>query len=385
MGNDSDNAEHEPGLNARSSSFHQLSHNEAAGANAVGDMNDLKIQEQQQQQQYPKVNSEESPKSDDSNSMDMYHVKTMQNQYDNRSLKVYKSTCSLPTIFCCIPPGIHHSAPRERHFTWDRFFNWLVGVDYIHRERIATSYFLKDYKQIIVRSILAIYSTIIIINSLISEWNQSYWFAYFTHLSYLGLFIYLWLANVLSIRYHLNPDKYRNQKTKWIDVVCTIAYSITFTYHLVVPIVYWALLSKAFNWSTSTDEERWLSVSVHGFDFLLVFLDFMLCNSIVYYWGQVVFMVFFLILYLIYSFLSPYFWAYTSYGYPYFFVDPTRGLNWVIIVGVTAFVILMWSLSFFLHYGRSKLAHLLGFSTKMRGSIDGTDGEHHHYELNEMV
>ncbi len=40
------------------------------------------------------------------------------------------------------------------------------------------------------------YVSIVMLNGLISEWDDGYWLMFFTNLSYIGIFIYLWVQSI---------------------------------------------------------------------------------------------------------------------------------------------------------------------------------------------
>lgn len=146
----------------------------------------------------------------------------------------------------------------------------------------------------------------------------------------MGLVMYLWLSLVLMSQYHLNRRSREFQRNGW-DILCSVLYTLTCTYHMLVPIVYWGLLSGSWSWYQSSVFDRWLNLSVHGFDAVVILFEFLFCNSIVYYWGHVVIMIVVIMLYLILAFLAPVLWAYTGRSYPYYFTDPAEAMSWAVI------------------------------------------------------
>lgn len=95
---------------------------------------------------------------------------------------------SRPTCYCTPPePGAVCCGPK-----W-----WLqraVGVQWISRERIVKSYFLPSWAVLSIRTVAMIYSTIIVLTGVITEWDDGYWFAFYTNLAYVGLAVYFWVG-----------------------------------------------------------------------------------------------------------------------------------------------------------------------------------------------
>lgn len=80
----------------------------------------------------------------------------------------------------------------------------VLQTQHIHIRRIAESYFCPIQVLFGIRAVLATYATIILINGLVTEWDGGYWFAYFTHMSFLGLTTYVWVSRLTCKHEHLS-------------------------------------------------------------------------------------------------------------------------------------------------------------------------------------
>ncbi len=74
------------------------------------------------------------------------------------------------------------------------------------------------------------------------------------------------------------------------------------TYHIVVPVVYWALLSSNFLSSSHDSQDYFRAISVHGLDFVLIYIDFAL-NKIPIFAKHVIFVIGIMLLYVFYTWI----------------------------------------------------------------------------------
>jgi hypothetical protein len=79
-------------------------------------------------------------------------------------------------------------------------------------------------------------------------------------------------------------------------------YTTSFTYHILVPIVYWGLLSGSWDNGQATVTKRWMNYSQHGLDFVAMFIEFSL-NRVVFAWGHLVFAYIPLVVYIFFTWI----------------------------------------------------------------------------------
>ena len=100
-----------------------------------------------------------------------------------------------------------------------------------------------------------------------------------------------------------------------------------------------------------------MNISQHGLDGVIILTEFLL-NRIVYSWGHLLIGILVLVVYI--------FWAWifaagfptegpNADGFPYFFVNYTKGISYVYVVGIAIFLALLWAFSLGLHYLRSRV------------------------------
>ncbi|TPX70363.1 hypothetical protein SpCBS45565_g01843 [Spizellomyces sp. 'palustris'] len=118
---------------------------------------------------------------------------------------------------------------------------------------------------------------------------QTYLF-YFTHLTWVGLGVWFLVSAFQTWRFKrdgsMNAFLKQSKFTQWVT---WNLYVLPATFHWIVPIVYWALLSgslirtgKAIDW--------WTNVNVHALDFVFIMVEFYLNRVPMYYsqWPPVV-------------------------------------------------------------------------------------------------
>ena len=94
----------------------------------------------------------------------------------------------------------------------------------------------------------------------------------FTYLSYNGIFLYLISALYISLM--KRNEKYEDKVPQVVGWINSVLYQCSYCYHLIVPIVYWALLATDF--ATYRPFTQAVSVLVHGFDFFIMTIEFIL-------------------------------------------------------------------------------------------------------------
>jgi hypothetical protein len=77
-------------------------------------------------------------------------------------------------------------------------------------------------------------------------------------------------------------------------------YEAIVTFHIVVPLVFWALLAKDVMKNDSSPFHWWKEVTVHGLDFVIVYLEVFLGRMIMC-WSRMYFVILLVLAYLLYA------------------------------------------------------------------------------------
>lgn len=236
------------------------------------------------------------------------------------------------------------------------WLDYIIGMKFVKPEHTVTSYFFPLKAVFFLRTIAVLYTTAVVIASMSTDFNGGYWFAYFTHLSYLGLTAYFWVSISLTLRRLLYPQRSLKRKPEVIEIVACMLYTFSFTFHIIVPLIYWTLLGSGYSFADDDPLGRWKQLSVHALDFAVILIEFF-CNKFVYCWGHLLIMTVMMICYIFYT------WIFAAAfptggpaanGFPYFFVNyknPGTFILWFTII--TVFFILVWCLSVAIHQGRA--------------------------------
>lgn len=236
---------------------------------------------------------------------------------------------------------------------------------------------------LIVRVIISLYCSIVLIYDLAKSGGENgYWLAFFTNLSFLSLNLYFWLMvclvgfEWLKLRRSetlLSPIR----RAGFIHHFASVVYGIQFGFHLLVPLVYWALLGPSqFNWDEASVSRRWVGISVHGINgALMLLVESVWLNRIrmdwtILWWGLIPG----LAAYVCWAWLAGgVIWPNDgdSGGYPYFFLNldspendgPGAGTVVVYMVLLAILMVLVFFIGLGWHWLRSKFdCWLLGGS-----------------------
>ncbi|KAF8935595.1 hypothetical protein EDD21DRAFT_331470 [Dissophora ornata] len=142
-----------------------------------------------------------------------------------------------------------------------------LKLDRFEPDRIVTSNLVRPLTFAILRGILTLYTLIVVIAVWATSETAIGYLMYFTNLTYLGLVVYFVCSTIWSIGYLRQPATERAQwlknRSPWWGYGHWLLYSTVVTYHIVVPIVYWTMLSTGAYMSTFAS---WRNASVHAVD-----------------------------------------------------------------------------------------------------------------------
>ncbi|KAI8393890.1 uncharacterized protein BYT42DRAFT_609654 [Radiomyces spectabilis] len=171
-------------------------------------------------------------------------------------------------------------SPRDQSLEPTRYaiVRWF-RFDQFVPERAVTSNFVSSKTLLWIRVPLALYSIIvfwadIIWNIQIGEFHR--YFAYFTHLTFIGLHAYFMTTLYHHVRYlsaSHRPLSF-HQQPAILNYLYIYLYHTLVTFNIVTPVVYWALLSNDFLTATHTDPmDWWMTISLHALTFFMMLVD----------------------------------------------------------------------------------------------------------------
>jgi hypothetical protein len=226
----------------------------------------------------------------------------------------------------------------------------LHGLDPL---RTVTSNLVSPQVLLISRGISCLYQTIVIICTIINQPTQGWvFFTFFTHLTFLGELAYFGVATYHTFRFtryagYISPTL--KAESLWTRAHFVL-YSTVAVFHMLVPVVYWAVLYNPQ--ATTTTMSVYLNVSKHGIDFGLLVIEFLLGRMIValatFPW-------------VILTMLFYMFWAWITYSingqwvYPFLNWNRPAGIVVAWYIGVCLLVIVFFGISYGAHRLRDRL------------------------------
>ncbi|KAI1311952.1 hypothetical protein EDD11_003232 [Mortierella claussenii] len=143
-----------------------------------------------------------------------------------------------------------------------------LRLDHFEPDRIVTSNIVRPLTLAILRGILMLYTLIVIVTVWATSKSAVGYLMYFTNLTYFGLAVYLVCSTIWSIGYLRQPVDERAQwlkdRSPWWGWAHWLLYSTVVTFHIIVPIVFWTMLSKGMEHMSTLGS--WTNASVHAVD-----------------------------------------------------------------------------------------------------------------------
>ncbi|KAG0290614.1 hypothetical protein BGZ96_005927 [Linnemannia gamsii] len=147
------------------------------------------------------------------------------------------------------------------------FITKHLKLDHFEPDRIVTSNLVRPLTLAILRGLICLYTLIVIVSVWVTAESASEYLKFFTNLTYFGLVVYLVCSTIWSVNYLRQPTSSRAAWLKsgspWWGYLHWLLYSTVVTYHFIVPIVYWTMLSTG---ATLTSFGHWQNYSVHAID-----------------------------------------------------------------------------------------------------------------------
>ncbi|KAF7720943.1 hypothetical protein EC973_005752 [Apophysomyces ossiformis] len=255
---------------------------------------------------------------------------------------------------------------------------WLK-IDQFEPERAVTSCFVSSSLLFCIRVPLVLYSTIVLwadIGWCIETAQFGHYFAYFTHLTFIGLHAYLMTTLYHHAHYLWNsrrPASFLGQPTV-LNYLYLFLYHTVITYKfdiylrgfvsIITPLVYWLLLSgDVLGGQYVAPMDWWLTISLHGATALMMFTDVIL-NRMVVHIRMVVPVFLTVILYMLLTFIifgSEGWWVYS-------FLDWKQGPSAAIwYIAVASFVVVCFFLQVGVHALRRRAEPM---PTKVEPNLD---------------
>ncbi|KAF9976920.1 hypothetical protein BGZ73_007537 [Actinomortierella ambigua] len=144
----------------------------------------------------------------------------------------------------------------------------ICKLDGVEPERFVTSNIVRPRTLLIIRGVETLYLCSALLSTWITSRGPGWYLRYFTNLTFIGLNTYMICTCIWSIGYLRRAPADRaawlNNRSPWWARLHQLLYSTIITFHFVVPIVFWTMLSMGMNKMTTL--EKWQNVSVHAVD-----------------------------------------------------------------------------------------------------------------------
>ncbi|RKP37309.1 hypothetical protein BJ085DRAFT_10807, partial [Dimargaris cristalligena] len=218
-------------------------------------------------------------------------------------------------------------------------------------ERFVTSNIVGPRFLFYARLLIALYSLATIVVMFVTSEERFFW--YMTSWSFFGLTIYFALATFISWRYCFGPLRFTEHQNPLARVSTPVRAAYWFLYesvavlHLLVPIVFWALLSSAFD--TSTSLTMFSSIGPHATDFFLMATEVLFNRQLL----QLSHMVVLLIVLALYLALAYLVWGATQvFVYSFLNFHKLHGYIALVVLAMGVFCCLLFLIQYFVHRGR---------------------------------
>ncbi|KAG2194031.1 hypothetical protein INT47_009922 [Mucor saturninus] len=228
------------------------------------------------------------------------------------------------------------------------------GFDQFVPETAVTSHWVSPKVFLAIRSLLALYSTIVIWTDIgFDAYHGKFtgFFAFFTNLTFIGLHAYLITSTVHHIRYlrNKNVDSFLKQPA-FLNYLYVYLYCTVITNNIVTPVVFWGILARYLG--PISTMQSWLNASVHGASFFLMIFD-VIFNRMKVPIRMILFVFFTVVLYMFLTFI-----VHASAGYwVYPFLDWKQGpITAAYYFAVAVIVVLAFFIQVLIHYVRDLIA-----------------------------
>ncbi|KAG0051470.1 hypothetical protein BGZ83_003755 [Gryganskiella cystojenkinii] len=255
-----------------------------------------------------------------------------------------------------------------RHFKLDKF----------EPNRIVTSNLVSPKALFIVRLIELLYVTAAIISVWATASSAGEYFRYFTNLTYFGIFAYLLACTIWSFGYLRQPVSERARWVKlgnpWWGRTHWLLYSTVAIYSIVVPIVFWTLLTAGMKYWTPLDWYQ--NLSVHALDGLFGAIVELTLNRHVLEPIHSIFVAGVMVLYMFLTFI-----VHKTQGlWVYPFLDWSKGpIAAAYYIGIAIGLFIIFFISMYIHRVRNRA--FASRSIVVNGDLDREYTEHENKEF----
>ncbi|KAF9007297.1 hypothetical protein BGZ52_008314 [Haplosporangium bisporale] len=224
----------------------------------------------------------------------------------------------------------------------------FLRFDSFDAERSVTSFFVQPKVLIVTRVLGLIYLVAVLAGALATTSSLKYFIQFFTNIGWVALTLYYLWALILSVQYYRLSEFERTQWAKKgnrvIQIIFWIVYSSQAVYHMLIPLIFWALMRKYQRPHTGVYE--WATVSEHTTNVVFMALEMTLTRMTMDV-RHIVFTLGFVLLYLLMAFVDHWIngtWVYSALDYET--MGWTKvGLFYVVVaVGMTVVYLILWKL-----------------------------------------
>ncbi|KAG0348108.1 hypothetical protein BG004_006083 [Podila humilis] len=215
-------------------------------------------------------------------------------------------------------------------------------------ERAVTSFIVCPKVLIFTRAIGLVYLIAVLAGALATTSSLKYFIQFFTNIGWVTLTLYYAWALILSIQYTRLSDfdrtEWAKEGNKVPQRIFWVVYSTQAVYHMVIPLIYWALMRKHQRAHEGVYE--WATISEHTTDVVLVGLEIMLTRMTMDI-RHIIFTLGFVLLYLGMAFVDNRIngtWVYSVLDYNASGWGRVIAFYAVIGVGMTGVYLALWKL-----------------------------------------
>ncbi|KAL7749441.1 hypothetical protein RI367_004995 [Sorochytrium milnesiophthora] len=259
------------------------------------------------------------------------------------------------------PAAEHTVSPLDKSVqlsyphSWQRWFHVNFYAEAQPAERLVLSNWLSPQALFAVRICLALWTTVwIIIELFVVNEVGILIVMWFTILSYIGLWMLSMMLLYLSFRFRHDPHSAVLRQSRWTRVFANALYAEAFSYHIIVPAVFWAILAPAkgatMNLNPGSSLAAFDNMVMHGLDFVVVFIHFMTgaatmpLRMMVWQLGTA-------LLYMFWTWI----WHAAGDGWPYSFLDFDNPQSKIMYPGLLVAFTLVYLLGLGLHKLRDRI------------------------------
>eukprot|EP00128_Syssomonas_multiformis_P006829 Colp12_sorted_trinity150504_noHs@35693 len=237
----------------------------------------------------------------------------------------------------------------------------FLKVRDLQAEQFTTSWLIKANTLFHIRCFILAYISCVLVGNWVLFTEGAKYVFYFTRLNYMAQFVYFLNAVANSATYTKTPghyvERHRGRLRKWYKLFTWVLYETQATFHIVVPLMYWLFLSDFF--FQYNPAEKWIDLSVHGLDFVFLYVDVVL-NRMEFIFSHAVFVIFFALIYILWMWFGHFVIWKAQDWWPYDIFDWSEEGVYYYYIGTGFGVFLLYCSLWGLHKAKGRLRNRTG-------------------------